>query len=234
MSDSLKELKVLDRDGQVIRSRAFGEGLLHGDVNVGLLHKVVRWQRAGWRAGTHSVLTRAQASGGGRKPWKQKGTGNARAGSNTSPLWVGGGIAHGPKVRSYEFSLNKQERKLAMIHALRARFGTEKLIVVDDIVLAEKKTKMAAEFVAKAGLVTGETVLVVAGENQKDLEICFRNIPYIKFVTSEGLNVYDILCRKYILITDGALSEVEGRLGVSGEHHHCADLNCACQHEAEL
>ena len=141
------ELNVVDKAGKKVSSRQVDSGLVGKQVKTAVLHQTVRWQRSKKRAGTHSTLTRAQVSGGGVKPWKQKGTGRARAGSNTSPLWVGGGIAHGPKPRSYEFRMNKKERRAALCGAISTRQSESRLFIVDAMNFEQAKTKQAVELI---------------------------------------------------------------------------------------
>lgn len=210
MEEQSAHLTVLNNEGQALRTRPFAEGILEGEVNIGLLHQLVRWQRSSWRSGTHSVQTRAEMTGGGKKPWKQKGTGNARSGSNTSAIWVGGGVAHGPKPRSYEFELNRKQRRIALLQALRSRYYAGAIKVIDQIAI-ETKTKSAAALLERLGIAKGETLLIVLDEDSKQFERCFRNIEGVKIISPNELNVYDLLHRKHILFTDKAVEGVEAR-----------------------
>lgn len=173
------------------------------------MHQVVRWQRAKKRAGTHSVQTRAEMTGGGKKPWKQKGTGNARAGSNTSPLWVGGGIAHGPKPRSYEFRLNKKERAKALRTALEVRRTEGKLYVMKTLNLSGFKTKEAIAALTKISIPTGEKTLLVIPAADLKVEKSFANIEGVKVVRLTGLNVYDVVSCKHVVMTEEALKQFQ-------------------------
>lgn len=177
-----------------------------------VLYQTVRWQGAKRRSGTHTVLTRAEVSGGGAKPWKQKGTGRARSGSNSSPLWVGGGIAHGPKQRSYEFSLNKKERRQALKSALSARLSEGKLIHVESLGLEAVSTKAAVAALNGLGLGPDFSALVVLPEGEETSTKSLRNIRGIKPVSALGLNVYDVLNNKYLVIVGDALQLIEERL----------------------
>lgn len=208
------QIDVIDDEGKVIGQEPIGFFCGLTEVNRGLIHQIVRWQRAKSRAGTHSVLTRAMASGGGKKPWKQKGTGNARSGSNTSPLWVGGGIAHGPKPRSYEFSLNKRQRKDGLRQVLFSRYSEGRLRVVKDVSFPSMKTKEAAAFFSRIGLPKGASTLVVIADDAWKNERVFRNIPGVKVVRPEGLNVYDVVAAQHTILWANALPSIEDKLAI--------------------
>jgi len=208
------ELAVKNASGEPVGTRVLQPKIFGSKVFPSLLHQVVRWQRAKRRAGTHSTLTRAEASGGGVKPWRQKGTGRARAGSNTSPLWVGGGIAHGPKPRNYEFRLNKEERKRALCGALTIRRGEGKLILLDDFKLSEIRTKAAVGILEALGIEKHKSALVVLPEQNFNISLMsLRNIPRVKVLKAEGVNVYDVLNSKYVVVVGDALEKIEERLG---------------------
>lgn len=174
-----------------------------------ILHLVVRAQLAAKRAGTHSVKTRGHVSGGGAKPWRQKGTGRARAGSNRSPLWRGGGIVFGPQPRDYSFKVNKKIRSLALCMALSSRFAEENLIVIDNIVFSEIKTK---HFVGVANILGLHKALIVAPVESTQLLLSMRNVPNVKLLTYDRLNVYDILKYKQLVLLEGAVQHIEARL----------------------
>lgn len=207
-------VKVLSSSGKEVGSRALPEKLFGGKPNRHLLHQVVRWQGAKARAGTHSVKTRAEMTGGGVKPWKQKGTGRARAGSNTSPLWVGGGVAHGPKPRSYSFRLNSRERRNALLSAVTVRSGEGRLIVVDDFDLKEPKTKQAAVVLARIGIPAGSKVLTVIPKGEAVLSKSLRNIKGVTVSSVEGLNVRDVLGSRFLVFVGSALESTVERLSV--------------------
>lgn len=206
------ELQVLDAKGKKVGTVAASEAVVAEAKRTDLLHEIVRWQRNKRRAGTHTVLTRAEARGGGAKPWKQKGTGRARAGSNTSPLWVGGGIAHGPKQRDYTFSTNRKMRRKALCAALSARVGEQKCLVVRDFGLTQIKTKEAATVLASLGITRGTRALVVLPADAEAAALSLRNIPGITVVSAEGLNVYDVLKAEYLLFSEPAFLSVHERL----------------------
>ena len=177
------------------------------------MHAAVVNYLANQRQGTQSTLTRTEVSGGGIKPWRQKGTGRARAGSIRSPLWVGGGIAHGPKPRDYSFSINKKERKIALSSAISTRQAANRIFIIDEIRFDSIKTKQAVEVLAKVGINPTETTLLVLSGINEIVQKSFRNIAGIKVLPAEGLNVYDILSRKNLVFVGDALDKVVARLG---------------------
>jgi large subunit ribosomal protein L4 len=185
--------------------------VLAGPVREGLLHEMVKSQRASRRAGTHSTKTRGFVSGGGKKPWRQKGTGRARAGSIRSPLWAGGAVIFGPQPRDYSYQLPKSARKAALRSALAARHGEGKLLVVDALKLDEPKTKLMVECLAGLG-VEGSALVVLATANDGVMRAA-RNLAKVKVILVAGLNVYDVLKHHTLVITRDALEQLVGRLG---------------------
>ena len=171
--------------------------------NVDVLHQVVNAQLAARRAGTHSTKTRAEVRGGGAKPWKQKGTGRARAGSSRSPIWVGGGVAHGPKPRDYAQRTNKKMIKLALRSALSDRYAEDKVVVVDGWGFEQPSTKSAKAALAAIG-VDGKILLVVARDDWT-AAASFRNLPNVFVLASDQLNAYDILNHDWIVFTSASL-----------------------------
>jgi large subunit ribosomal protein L4 len=182
-----------------------------GPVRPHLLHEMVKSQLASRRAGTHSTKTRAFVSGGGKKPWKQKGTGNARAGSSRSPIWTGGAIVFGPLPRDYGYKLPKSARRAALCSALAARHAEGKLVIVDALKLEEAKTKRMVE--ALKGLGIEGSVLVVLGAADESIARAARNLPHVKVIQSVGLNVYDVLGHVNLVFTREGLEQVVARLG---------------------
>jgi large subunit ribosomal protein L4 len=187
-----------------------------------LVHQVVRWQRAKKRAGTHDVLSRSEMKGGGKKPWKQKGTGRARAGSIISPLWVGGAVVHGPSPRSYEFKIPKGVRRKALCSALTAKVKTGNLIVVDEILSTDGKTKSMAAMLKNIG-VSGSILVVLSDKvfadkaSEKTVK-AIRNIARVNLIPVGGINVYDIMKAKYVVVASDAVKGIESRgLGNSEE-----------------
>jgi len=184
--------------------------VLGGPVRQYLLHEMVKSQRASQRAGTHATKTRGLVSGGGKKPWRQKGTGRARAGSSRSPIWAGGGTIFGPQPRSYAYRLPRGARRAALRSALAARYGEGKLLVIEGITLPEPKTKRMVEFLA--GLGVGGSTLIVIAEANDVIERAARNLPNVKVLPVGGLNVYDVLRHETLVVVQDALSAVSARL----------------------
>ena len=182
-----------------------------------ILNFVVRSQMAANRSGTHSVKTRGMVSGGGVKPWKQKGTGRARAGSNRSPVWRGGAIIFGPQPRDYGFKVNRKVRALAMKMALSGKLGAGNLMVVDKIDLPEAKTKLFAKVVADLEL---EKTLIVMPEENVTLMRASNNIPGITTTLPSQLSVWEILKHKQLLLVKDAVPLIVNRFTKVDEEHH--------------
>lgn len=213
MDPSVAKVKIdlLDSSGKKVDSRELPGEIFGREPNLTLLHQVVRWQRARKRAGTHCTLTRSQVSGGGAKPWKQKGTGRARAGSNTSPLWVRGGAAHGPKPRSYDFRLNKQERRAALSSALSLRTSEGKLKLLKSFNLKDIKSKDAQSVLTAIGVPARRKAVVVVPEGDSISTKSLRNIDGIQVLKPKGLNVYDLLWADYLVVLDETVSGITER-----------------------
>lgn len=178
-------------------------------VNPHILHDVVRMQLANRRSGNACTKTKGEVSGGGAKPWRQKGTGRARSGSNRSPLWRGGGTMFGPKPRDYSYKLPKKTRRLGLRMALSSRFAESNLMVLDNFQLDEIKTKAFVEVMNNLKL---ENALIVVPENNENLARSSRNVPNFKVIPTAGLNVYDILYHKNIVLLQPCLGQLEERL----------------------
>jgi large subunit ribosomal protein L4 len=183
-------------------------------VKPDLLHAEVRRQLAKRRAGTHSTKNRHTVSGGGIKPWRQKGTGRARQGSIRSPQWAGGGVVFGPVPRSYEHSLPKKVRSAALRGALSLRRSENAITVVEDIALDAFKTQRVRE-ILKALALDGERVLIVTGDENQKLERSARNLPKVAVLRVAGLNVYDVLRHAKLVLTRSAVAGIEARLGAA-------------------
>jgi large subunit ribosomal protein L4 len=177
------------------------------EVNQTVLHSAVVLQLASLRRGTHSTKLRGEVSGGGRKPWRQKGTGRARAGSIRSPLWRGGAILFGPKPRDYGFSMPKKQRRLALKSALSSKVESGKLIVLDELNFNAPKSKQVVELLNN--LKVSGKVLVVTGEFNETVEKSARNITGVAALEASGLNVYDILHHDTLVVTKAAVAKVE-------------------------
>ncbi|NIO10572.1 MAG: 50S ribosomal protein L4 [Deltaproteobacteria bacterium] len=185
------------------------ESIFRVPIRPSLLHQVVMMQLSGRRTGTASTKTRGMVRGSGRKPWRQKGTGRARAGSVRSPIWVGGGTVFGPHPRDYSYRMPKKARKEALLTALSLKLQEEKIIVVDKIELAEMKTKEMKKTLADLGV---ESALIVIPAPDERIERSARNLATVKVLRAQGLNVYDILCYKHLILTEQSLKAIEERL----------------------
>lgn len=201
-------VKVYDQNKQEAGDITLASDVFEIEVRPEILNLVVRAQLAAKRAGTHATKTRTHVSGGGAKPWRQKGTGRARAGSNRSPIWRGGGVTFGPQPRDYSFKVNSKVRALALKMALSARLAGESLMVVKGIDLPEAKTKLFAKVADTLGL---NKALIVTSEENTSLTLSVRNIPGITLTTPAGLNVYDILKHKQLVILENAVEPVQTR-----------------------
>ncbi|MFP4100500.1 50S ribosomal protein L4 [Coleofasciculus sp.] len=174
-----------------------------------IVHRALVRQMANARQGTASTKTRAEVRGGGRKPWRQKGTGRARAGSNRSPLWRGGGIIFGPKPRDYNLKMNRKERRLALRTALQGR--AEDMIVVEEFAdqLPRPKTKDLMDAIARWGIDPNQKVLLILPQPAQQVYLSARNVPSIKLIYADSLNVYDVLNADKIVTTNTALAKIQ-------------------------
>ena len=202
-------VKVYDQTKKEVGELDLAAEVYEVAVKPEILNLVVRAQRASQHAGTHAVKNRAKVRGGGAKPWRQKGTGRARAGTIRSPLWRGGGTVFGPQVRSYDFKVNKKVRKLALRMALSSRVAEESLTVLDGIKMEEIKTKQFAEIATGLGL---KKALIVLSGDDKVLRLSARNIPGITILSEDQLNVYDVLRHPQLVMFQDAAKAVEERL----------------------
>lgn len=178
-------------------------------VREDVLHEVVTMQLANRRAGTASTKGRSEVSGGGRKPWRQKGTGRARSGSNTSPLWRRGGVVFGPKPRDYSYRVPRKVRKLALRMALSAKLRDGQLLVVDDLAFNEIKTKKFVQLMNTLGV---GNVLIIMNERQENLEKSARNVPNVNVLPYTAINVYDILRRGNLILHKDCIPMIEESL----------------------
>jgi large subunit ribosomal protein L4 len=202
-------IDVLDASGSKTGSRDLPASLFEATVSVSLMHQVVVAGLAGLRAGTHSTKTRGEVRGGGKKPWRQKGTGRARQGSIRSPQWVGGGIAHGPQPHGHEMRVNKKMKKGAMRSALTDALQSGKLAAIDELSFDTPKTSEAAKIIAALEL-TGK-VLLVLPEPQDAVERSFRNLSAVRIAYAPSLGVYEILAADRVLFTGAALDILDAR-----------------------
>jgi large subunit ribosomal protein L4 len=202
-------IDVLDASGSKTGSRDLPASLFEATVSVSLMHQVVVAGLAGIRAGTHSTKTRGEVRGGGKKPWRQKGTGRARQGSIRSPHWVGGGIAHGPQPHGHEMRVNKKMKRGAMRSALTDALQSGKLAAIDELSFDTPKTADAAKILAALEL-TGR-VLLVLPEPQEAVERSFRNLPSVRIAYAPSLGVYELLAADRVLFTGAALDILDAR-----------------------
>ncbi|MDL2271682.1 50S ribosomal protein L4 [Desulfovibrio sp. OttesenSCG-928-I05] len=202
-------VKVYDQNKQETGEITLASEVFEVAVRPEILNFVVRAQRAAKRAGTHSTLNRAKMLGGGAKPWRQKGTGRARSGTNISPVWRGGAVTFGPQPRDYSFKVNKKVRALALRMALSSRLVDEKLLVVKGIELAEAKTKLFAQVAKTLGL---RKALIITPHEDQVLARSAKNIPGITLMTPEELNVYSILLHPQLVLLEGAVEPIAARL----------------------
>jgi len=203
-------VQVLSQQNQAVGELTLPAAVFNGPVRRHLLYDVVRMQQANRRAGTAATKTRGFVSGGGKKPWRQKGTGRARAGSSRSPLWVGGATIFGPQPRDYSYRLPASARKAALRSALAAKVRDGKLMVLDKIELEAPKTKLFAQVMANLQV---ENALVVIAERDDALERAARNLPLIKVIRVAGANVYDLLRYDRLIVMRDAVAALEGRVG---------------------
>jgi large subunit ribosomal protein L4 len=200
---------IFDQDNKQVGERELADAVFNTEVKGYLLHDMVRYQLAARRQGTASVKNRAAVAGGGKKPYRQKGTGNARQGTVSAPNHVGGGVAFGPQPRSYAFKLNRKVKKSALCSALSVRFQAEKLTVVKEFSLASISTKSFAQLIAGFEL---EGALIVIDQADSKVELSARNLRNVKVLRADGVNVYDILKYPNLVLTDAAVNEIEGAL----------------------
>lgn len=206
-------VKVYDQNKKESGEVTLAPDVFEIEVRPEILNLVVRAQMAAKRSGTHSTKTRTYVSGGGAKPWKQKGTGRARAGSNRSPIWRGGGITFGPQPRDYSFKVNSKVRTLALKMALSSRLAGASLLVVKGIDLPEAKTK---HFVKVAGALGLSKALIVASVENEALTLSTRNIPGLTLTTPDRLSVLEILKHKQLVILEDAVAPVQARFAKKG------------------
>ena len=202
-------VKIYDQQKQEVGDLNLAAEVFEVPVKAEILNLVVRAQRAAARSGTHATKNRALTTGGGRKPWRQKGTGRARVGSIRSPLWRGGATTFGPQPRSYAFKVNKKVRKLALKMALSSRVAGDELLVLDKIALPEIKTKHFMQMAEQLGL---KKALIVTRDTDNALCLSARNVPGVKVLQADQLNVYDVLNHQQLVMDKSAVESVEERL----------------------
>ena len=203
----MPKVAVYNMSGAQVGEIELADSVFGIEPNQHVLHEAVVMQRASLRQGTHKTKGRSEVSGGGRKPWRQKGTGRARQGSIRAPQWKGGGTVFGPTPRSYKYKLPKKVRRLAIRSALSAKVKDDQIIVLDQLTMERPKTK---EFVAMLNnLHVDRKALVVAADFDETVALSARNIPTVKFITANGINVLDVLGYDKLIITKDAVQKVE-------------------------
>ena len=203
-------VQIVDKANQAVGEVTLSSGVFEREVRAEILHQVVRSQLAAKRKGTVGVKNRALIRGGGRKPWRQKGTGRARAGSVRSPIWTGGAITHGPQARDYGFKVNKKIKRLALKMAMSSRLAEDNLVVVDSVTPEEVKTKSFKQIQDQLGL---KKCLIVTEEKDNTLELSARNIPGVTVLTWDNLNTFDVLNHDQLVLEAKAVEKIEAKLG---------------------
>ncbi len=202
----MAKVSVYNMNGKEVGTIELNDAVFGVEVNEHLVHMAVVQQLANNRQGTQKAKTRSEVSGGGRKPWRQKGTGHARQGSTRAPQWTGGGVVFAPVPRDYSFKLNKKEKRAALKSALTSKVNSSNLIVVDELKFDEIKTKNFQTVMDNLKVNKG---LVVLGENDKNVVLSARNIPTVQTTLTTTLNVYDVMKAGTVVLTKDAVSKIE-------------------------
>ena len=203
----MAKTNVYDMSGKVVGEIELNDAVFGIEPNTAVMHEAVKNYLANQRQGTQSTLTRAEVRGGGRKPWRQKGTGRARQGSTRAPQWIHGGIALGPKPRDYGYHMNKKSRQLAIKSALSAKAAAGNIMVIENLDLSEVKTKNVVKFLSDVGA-TGKS-LVVTPEVRRNVVLSARNIPGVRTTISSIISVYDILRADKFIVDKAAVAKIE-------------------------
>ena len=199
-------VSVVNTEGKEVEKIDLSDAIFGVEINEGIVHKAVVAHLAAKRQGTQSALTRSEVRGGGRKPWRQKGTGHARQGSIRAPQWTGGGVVFAPKPRDYSQKINKKEARLALFSALTAKVNDDKLIILDSLTMDEPKTKEFAKILEN---IKASKALVITDEDSKNVVLSARNIPDVKTEARNEINVYDILKADSLVMTKDAVKALE-------------------------
>lgn len=204
----MAKVELLNINGEKVKDIKINDNIWNIEKNDAVLHNAIVKAAAGFRQGTHATKTRTEVSGGGRKPWKQKGTGNARQGSIRATQWRGGGIVFGPQPRDYSKKMNKKEKRLALKSALSYKLTDKELVVVDSLTVENGKTKEMTAILNKLNIFNAKTLIVVS---ELDEKVCLaaRNLAYTKIVTVEEVNTYDVVNADKLLIEEKALEKLE-------------------------
>ncbi len=202
----MTKIDVLNREGSAVGELELNEDLFLAQVNVPLMHQAVRVYLASQRRGTHSVKKRGQVAGGGKKPWRQKGTGRASFGSSRNPVWRGGGVAFGPTPRSHGITMPRKMRRAALFSALSSKLAANNLIVVDELNFDAPKTKEMVRVLKNLG---AENALLVLAADADNAFLSARNLPGVSAVAFDGINTYNVLYHKKVVLTKEALASFE-------------------------
>ena len=202
----MANVSVYNIEGKEVGSLELNDAIFGVEINEHLVHMAVVQQLANNRQGTQKAKTRSEVSGGGRKPWRQKGTGHARQGSTRAPQWTGGGVVFAPTPRDYSFKMNKKEKRAALKSALTSRVVDSKIVVLDEIKFNEIKTKNFANVMKNLKL---DKALMVIGDNDANVILSARNIPDVKVSQPNTINVYDILKYETLVVTKDAVAKIE-------------------------
>lgn len=202
----MANVAVYNMEGKEVGKLDLNDAVFGVEVNEHLVHMAVLQQLANNRQGTQKAKTRSEVRGGGRKPWRQKGTGHARQGSTRAPQWTGGGVVFAPVPRDYAFKINKKEKRAALKSALTSRVQENKLIVVDELKLDEIKTKQFAQVMKNLNV---DKALVVINDNDQNIVMSAKNIPTVKVAQTNTINVFDILKYSTVVVTKAAVATIE-------------------------
>ena len=202
----MAKVSVYNMEGKEVETMELDDAVFGVEVNGHLVHMAVVQQLANNRQGTQKAKTRSEVRGGGRKPWRQKGTGHARQGSTRAPQWTGGGVVFAPTPRDYSFKLNKKEKRAALKSALSSRVAENKFVVVDELKFDAIKTKDFAKVMSNLGV---EKALVVINDNDTNVVMSAKNIPTVKTASISTINVYDILKYNTVVVTKDAVNTIQ-------------------------
>ncbi len=203
----MANVSVYNIEGKEVGSIELNDSVFGVEVNEYVVHEAVVNQLNNQRQGTQSAKTRAEVSGGGKKPWRQKGTGHARQGSTRAPQWTGGGVVFAPKPRDYSNKMNKKERRLALLSALTSKVNDQKIVVLDEFKLDEVKTKKFAEVLSN--LKVDKAFVVLEGEDNSNVVLSGRNIPDVKVSAVNEINTYDVVKYDTLVVTKAAVEKLE-------------------------
>ncbi|OHD09016.1 MAG: 50S ribosomal protein L4 [Spirochaetes bacterium GWB1_36_13] len=208
------EKKLYDAVGNEAGNLTVSGSLFTQEVKKFLIYEKIKNELANQRLGTACTKTKGEVRGGGKKPWKQKGTGRARSGSTRSPIWVGGGIVFGPRPRDYGYQLNKKMKKLALVHTLAYKLQDSECVkIVKDFTIESAKTKDAYALIKKVNQNKEERTLVIFNNEDANLKRALRNIPWVKYMSADRLAAHEMFYAKHIIIMEGALKKIEEKYG---------------------